>query len=194
MRCSVIEVVEIGHFILLRERKGKDMKVKKKWAAGPLAALMLVAGGFVGTAAQADEAEPTPVVAEAPAAVNETTIEVGPLAFPGCTLGWACVWVGDNYTGGSAAANYSGGYTWVSSPLSPAKALQNSAAANGNLCRKTAFYNTGGRYFVLNSQTRLGGTSRDPNLSNGAGNAGSTTMNWKNQVRSFEFFNGPNCV
>lgn len=42
-------------------REGKQMKIKKKWAAGPMAALMLVAGGFAGTAAQADEAEATSI-------------------------------------------------------------------------------------------------------------------------------------
>lgn len=160
---------------------------------GGLATLALTVSGLFGTAVQADEASDD---LAASATENSITLEgeIGTQAFPGCQLGWACVWAGKDYTSASAAASHDGVYTWTSDG-GTAVLFQNSAAANGNLCYKTRFYNSDRtKFFVLNSQTRLGGTSRDPNLSNGAGNAGATTMNWTNKIRRFAFFNGPNCA
>ncbi|MGO1592517.1 MAG: hypothetical protein ACTHW1_09770 [Ancrocorticia sp.] len=173
------------------------MSKRKRWAGGALAALMLVTSGLLATSVQADETDDLSITDQtANSIVMESGSEIVPLAFPGCQLGWACVWTGKDYTGVAAAAAQNGGYTWAENPGGAlAYSFQNSAAANGNLCHKTRFFNSGKtRHFVLNSQTRLGGTSRDPNLSNGAGNAGSTNISWTNKIRSFEFFSGANCV
>lgn len=72
-----------------------------------------------------------------------------------------------------------------------------SAAANGNSCMRTRFYdgansqygNWQGPYFELYSQSSSSGyQNRDPMLSNGAGNFGSwRTENWNDRVTSVQF-------
>ncbi|MFT0848947.1 hypothetical protein VR010_14505 [Actinomycetaceae bacterium L2_0104] len=159
---------------------------------------MLIAGGFAGTAAQADETEPTPVVAEAPAdEIAGVETEVSPLAAGGCTLGWGCVWRNSNYGGAWAASDYNSFLRLSSDEAGVAKTVSNSAWANGNLCHATSF-RTGSmdshHYFILDSQTRRVTNFKDATLSNGAGRGPWAGENWQNRVRYLRFFDGPNCT
>jgi len=146
------------------------MKVLRKWLAAPLATLMLLSG----------------LSLAAPAAQ----------AAPGCTLGWACVWRDANYGGPWAAAPADGFLSKASDKGGTAKYQSNSAWANGNACHRTSFRTgsrNGDKFFILDSETRVGSNYRDPNLANGAGRGDYSGENWKNRVRYIRFFDGPNC-
>lgn len=73
-----------------------------------------------------------------------------------------------------------------------------SAAANGNLCYRTRFYDyaggASGSYFELYSQTMVNSNYRDPNLRNGAGIGMHRDQNWNDRVSYIWFYYGPNCV
>lgn len=149
---------------------------------------MLVASGFAGSAALADEPAPEP------APIVETTDEIGTLAYPGCQLGWACVWQYTNYGGGWAAAPSDGPFTKWS--VNGARTGHNSAGANGNSCKYSKFWNSDrDKYFTLQSASWTGGqANRDANLSNGAGFGGNSNEAWKNRIRRVTFNGGSNCV
>lgn len=163
------------------------MKTHKKWLAVLLAGLMLAASGSFAATAFADDAQavPTPLT---------VSTGIGPQAsYPGCDLGWACVWGGSDYSGGWAAANYPGPFTAWSTAT--AKTTHNSAGANGNLCDYARYYNwDSSKFFDLQSAHASGGLqSRDPNLANGAGFNGNASENWQNKVRFIGFY-GLGCV
>lgn len=158
------------------------MKISKKRAvAAPLAVLALAGSSFLASVSFAEE----------PATATSKTIsatEIRPLLMSGCELGYACIWSGKNYKG-EWAADYANtgpfdiGSTW-------ARAHHNSAAANGNACKATRFWNgSHTKYFVLSSETGGTGQSRDPYLTNGAGWTGWTNENWENNARSAQFVN-----
>ena len=166
------------------------MKSIKKLAAPYLAALTLITGGLATTSAIADEsATPEPT-----ATTQETASAVTPLAtYPGCTLGWACVWQYNDYGGGWAAAPSNGPFKKWS--VDGARTGHNSAGANGNASKYSRYWNSEGtKYFDLRSASWSGtAATRDPNLANGAGFNGQSNEAWKNRIRTVTFHGGTNC-
>ena len=162
------------------------MKPFRRLAAPPLAALILAASGFAGSAAFADE--PTPE----PAPVVEITDEIDTQAFPGCALGYACLWKSSNYGGSWAAAPANGPFSVGTAAV---RDTHNSAGANGKSCKYTRFWNNkNNRYFSLKSESWDGSAaSRDANLANGAGIGPYKAENWTNRVKGAEFHTGTNC-
>ncbi|WP_125774610.1 hypothetical protein [Antribacter gilvus] len=117
-----------------------------------------------------------------------------------CAVGTACLWTNNDYQAGwgikyGMSANM--GSLWDSGIYHSAS----SGHANGGSCAATRFYSgvTSGQayydddFFVLNSQTLVGGNYRDPNFSNGAGlnangtGGGKAAWNWNDAVGSWWF-------
>lgn len=100
-----------------------------------------------------------------------------------CSTGWSCVWEHKVYEGKVGAVTLNKNVVpYVSN-------MGSSAAANGQTCRSTRFYetwsvwnqNVSGSYFTLDSKVLVGSNYRDPNLSNGAGYDG-VGQNWEDRV------------
>lgn len=118
-----------------------------------------------------------------------------------CSKGTACLWTNSNFSAGwgvkySVSAN--SGTVWNT----PIYNSASSGWANGGTCAAIRFYdlNTSGadyrydyKYFVLNSQTLVGGNYRDPYFKNGAGLNGNGSTggyageNWNDRIGSWKF-------
>ncbi|MGV9182753.1 peptidase inhibitor family I36 protein [Arcanobacterium canis] len=111
-----------------------------------------------------------------------------------CKLGYACLWENRSFDGRSYGKNRDGAVT----PSMNNRA--SSAAANGNVCYATRFYDyanpVGGGFFILWSETKKGKNYKDPNLSNGAGwdvYGNLVKDNWEDRISYIMFTGGASC-